>query len=146
MKSLIAIALLAASICINKPSASAQSNVLQATVPFSFVSGSNHVAAGTYDFTTKNDSRVLSIRNTVSGATVLMLAMPADSAKGDTAKLVFHRYGNQYFLTDIRGAGSPINVHLTPSKQEKRARMEIQEAGLFPSDPILIPLKLAGAE
>lgn len=146
MKSLIAIALLAASIGINKPSASAQSSGLQATVPFSFVSGSNHVAAGTYTFTTANGSRVLKIRNKANGTSVLMLAMPQESKKGDTAKLVFHRYGNQYFLTEIGGAASPINVHLLPSKEEKRARTEIEEAGLFPNDPIIIPLKLAGAE
>ena len=34
-----------------------------------------------------------------------------------------------------------MNVHVTPTKEEKRARKQIQEAGLFPSDPILIALK-----
>ena len=141
MKSLLAIAILVATVCMTNPNASAQEHGVQATVPFSFNFGSSHLAAGTYILNRTTESHILSIRNVESGTGVLALTMPIESADNNRSSLVFHKYGNQYFLSEVRCASCSMNVHMPQTKEEKRARVQVQEAGLFPSDPILIALK-----
>jgi hypothetical protein len=56
--------------------------------------------------------------------------------------MVFHKYGNQYFLSEIRSAdSSSMNLRLPVWKAEKRARMQTQEtaaaAGPFSSDVVV---------
>jgi hypothetical protein len=54
--------------------------------------------------------------------------------------LVFHKYGGQYFLSEIRSEESAINVKLAPSKQEKRAKAETEQAGLRVNNDVMIAL------
>jgi hypothetical protein len=44
----------------------------------------------------------------------------AQPAKRGTA--VFHKYGNQYFLSEITVAGKSRSLHLTPSRTESELR------------------------
>ena len=44
----------------------------------------------------------------------------AQPAKRGTA--VFHKYGNQYFLSEITVAGKCRSLHLTPSRTESELR------------------------
>jgi len=66
--------------------------------------------------------------------------MPNQGNPGKDNTLVFHKYGNQYYLSEIRSAGAAIDVHFPTSKAEKQARAHVQEAGLFVNDPVLIAL------
>lgn len=140
MKNLFAIALVFVAIGTISPSASAQDKRLQATVPFNFAFGSSHLESGTYIVSKRIGSPFLSLRNKQTGTGGVLLTTPVESTDRDTSKLVFHRYGSQYFLSEVRCGTCSLNVHLRPSKEEKRARIQIQEAGLFPNDPILVAL------
>jgi hypothetical protein len=45
-----------------------------------------------------------------------------------TGALVFHRYGNQYFLRQMRVGGSPEFLISPQSKEERSAQKEVVEA------------------
>jgi hypothetical protein len=66
--------------------------------------------------------------------------MPSGDQKRKANQLVFHKYGNQYFLSEIRSQESAINVQLGTSKQEKWAREETHQAGLRVNDEVMIAL------
>jgi hypothetical protein len=70
----------------------------------------------------------------------MVLTMPSADEKRKANQLVFHKYGNQYFLSEIRSQESAINVQLATSKQEKRAREDTQQAGLRVNDEVMIAL------
>jgi hypothetical protein len=53
---------------------------------------------------------------------------------------VFHKYGNQYFLSQICYADSSTKVQFSTSKAEKRARTQINEAGLRVNNDVMIAL------
>jgi hypothetical protein len=54
----------------------------------------------------------------------LMATTTPDGKKSEIGKLVFTRYGNQYFLREILSSSTQNSVELTTSKIEKRARMQ----------------------
>jgi hypothetical protein len=70
----------------------------------------------------------------------MVMAMPGTAAKQKTNVLVFHKYGSQYFLSEIRSEDSAINVKLSTSKQEKMARTETEQAGVRFNDDVIIAL------
>ena len=140
MKNIAAIALFLAATFIAAGPASAQDHLVKATVPFSFNVGDKAMPAGTYMIRSNASSPVLlTMRNWDKKVALVSLAASTQSdTKDDT--LVFHRYGDQYFLSDIRSEGASIHVHYAPTKAEKRAKSQVEEAGLPISDPVLIAL------
>jgi len=53
---------------------------------------------------------------------------------------VFHKYGNQYFLSDIFSEGASMNVHFPTTKAERQAKAEVERAGVRANEPVLIAL------
>lgn len=90
---------------------------LTVTVPFSFVLNSSTLPAGTYSIrqTFFNQQKSLFLRGETGSASVLATTFD-DSIRGD--KLVFHRYGSRYFLTDV--AMPAGNLHFTPLRSQIR--------------------------
>jgi hypothetical protein len=74
------------------------------------------------------------------GVGVVAVTIPDSNASADN-KLVFHRYGNQYFLSEIRTANSSLTCHLPTTKQEKWAKAQTQEASLRVNNDVLVALK-----
>jgi hypothetical protein len=105
----------------------AQSRPLQANVPFTFEVGNKAMPAGSYQvesMPTGNGS--LQVLRSNSGEARLTISTMATATKSGTPapSLVFHRYGNRYFLAQIRTAGGHAR-QLYPSSQEKElARSE----------------------
>lgn len=126
MKRITAIALFVLASLIAVRGAEAQQRGVQATVPFDFSVDGTLLPAGTYKFTTENFLTVL-IRNDQHHANVMSIA-PAYVEASKDGKLIFKRYGNQYFLNEIVSSASGLSVELPTSKAEKRARL--QEASL----------------
>jgi hypothetical protein len=90
----------------------------RANVPFAFKVGTTQMPAGTY--TVRNDagSNIVMVRNVETGASALALGRRESPSK-KTDKLIFHRYGNQYFLTAILGEKGSQGMVLPATKQEK---------------------------
>jgi len=51
-------------------------------------------------------------------------------------KLMFHKYGNQYFLSEILCSWTDMNVSVRPSKAEKR--VQLQQAMVHPNSEVFI--------
>ena len=143
MKRIPTIALLVAASVIMAGSAMAQNDAVKATVPFNFTaSGNRLLPAGTYTISTDTSSpHILRIADREKGVSVVALALPDAGNPRNTNKLVFHRYGSQYFLSAIRCEASAMNIYLPPSKQEKMARAQAQEAELRVNNDVLVALK-----
>jgi hypothetical protein len=141
MKHITAIALFVAASFFTAGSAIAQDHAVKATVPFNFTVNGSSLPAGNYTIASDVTSpRILRITDWDKGVHVLAISLPNSNEQGQANKLVFHRYGNQYFLSEICSEASSMNVRLSTSKQEKRARAETQQAGLRVNDDIMVAL------
>lgn len=115
MTGMLALAFLAAT-----EAASAQEPLL-VNIPFAFTAGRTALPAGEYRVQkVAYDSSFLLIQRTDQGAATVAMSSPAEAkAKQPQSKLVFHRYGNRYFLSQIWIAGSARGRELPKSPQEK---------------------------
>lgn len=101
----------------------AASPELQAAVPFTFSAGDTTFAAGTYTVErTAGSHSPLMIRSAAGG--VLFLAQPGEkTVKGKSTRLVFHRYGNRYYLRQVWFNGTNgYNVPETTDERETAGR------------------------
>jgi hypothetical protein len=113
------------------PSANGQSSsTITATVPFEFKVGDKALPAGVYTVRTMSvTGEALAISNRESNRSAIRLTnavhAPKASSKG---KLVFHRYGQNYFLSEVWCGGDSTGRQLLKSKQERT--MESQLAAI----------------
>lgn len=127
MKRIFAASLLTFTALLMSAGAMAQEPVLQAKIPFAFTVGKAHLPAGTYIIHQSQPSVVLfEARGGTGGAFVL--TAPGNDSRRSPYRLVFHRYGDQYFLSEIHGSAGEAVQMLYPSKAEKRIQQ--QEASL----------------
>lgn len=107
-------------------SANAQSKKLAADIPFDFTVGSRTMTSGEYSVSSiTNDGAGLAIRSDDTGQSVMRLSIPIESQRNNAqARLVFHRYGQRYFLAEVwAGAGSK-GRQLLQSREERAIRHE----------------------
>ena len=100
---------------------SAQTIRVQATIPFSFVVNRATLPAGEYSVVSADDEgRVLLVSEVNSHSKNLVVTNSCRSTKAtmDT-KLVFHRYGDRYFLNQIWVEGNDAGHELPTSRREK---------------------------
>lgn len=93
---------------------------LVARVPFAFAVGNANLPSDTYHLSRMNGHReMLFLRGDRTGALVRVdeTRLPRTDAE---PSLVFHRYGNQYFLREIRWEGS-ARLDLPETKGERDA-------------------------
>jgi hypothetical protein len=101
--------------------ASAQTTKVKLTVPFSFIVNRTTLPAGEYVLQSVDiDGKVLGIRNVETNKTSLVMFNSCTSgASAKQTKVIFHRYGERYFLNKIWVAGNNIGHELSPSPREK---------------------------
>ena len=139
MKHITAIALFIAATFITAGKAIAQDYAVRATIPFNFTVNGSQLPAGNYTLGSDiTNPLILKISDRTQHVHVMVLAMPSADEKRKANQLVFHKYGNQYFLSEIRSQESAINVQLPTSKQEKRARAGTEVAGLPVKNDVII--------
>jgi len=106
----------------------AQSDSVRAKVPFAFTVGSVVLPAGTY--TIKPESEfVISIRNHDRPVAALSTVIQDSGKSPNGGKLVFHKYGGQYFLSEILCDSASMNLEIPTSKREKTAQLEQARLG-----------------
>jgi len=103
------------------------SRTVIATVPFEFKVGDKALPAGDYTLGTISDSSsALVIRNQDSNRAAVRLTMPIEVSKAsDKGKLVFHRYGQNYFLSEVWSGGETTGRQLSKSKQERTIESQL---------------------
>jgi hypothetical protein len=136
MKKMIAVAFLAA-VNVALSSASAQTTV-KANIPFNFRVGSTPMSAG--DYTVKaTESGFVWIDKLDGSAHAVALAITNSDIAAPPAKLLFNRYGSQYFLRKTLKANGEDQATFGQSKLEKNVRAE--EASIQAEGKALIALK-----
>jgi len=95
---------------------------LKVNVPFNFVVTGETLPGGEYTIRSEpNIEHALSI-NAAGRNSRVFLANPCLTVKGrkpsDQVKLVFHRYGHQYFLSEIWMVGNSVGQQLPKSRRE----------------------------
>jgi len=93
-----------------------------AHIPFAFQIGSSYLPAGTYRVQMQGND-LLSIKGDSGAAVMLVMWESANRPPGDSA-VVFHHYGNQYFLREVRKEGNQAFLWSSETKAERRAKLE----------------------
>lgn len=112
-KNLIALAMSLA--LLMSAAVQAQSTHMKITVPFAFTAGNVQLPAGEYLVTAVGPwgGSTLSVHSVHSNAGTLVLSTSRRSQKPATrTKLVFYRFGQQYFLAEVWNGGSYIGNQL----------------------------------
>jgi hypothetical protein len=101
---------------------------MSALIPFDFIVGEQTLPAGTYEVRrVGDDPYLLSIQN-VDDRREVAIFSTALLDEGDSIRqsgLVFHRYGDIYFLAKMMSQHEGISRKLEPSKQERRMEREL---------------------
>jgi hypothetical protein len=96
------------------------STPLRADIPFSFLAGGATLAAGQYTVH-QGPSRLISLKSADGKATAIVAAGTVVCAGVQTAsKLVFHRYGNIYVLSQVWNEGESCGRQGTASPAERK--------------------------
>ena len=115
--------------------ASAQTIALKVNVPFSFIINRATLPAGEYSVDSVDDQgKTLAIRSMSSNTSNLVLSYSCQTLKpvGRT-KLVFHRYGDRYFLNQIwvEGMNAGHEIPANPREKEVAKDFSMQEVVLM---------------
>ena len=99
---------------------SLNANMMKAKVPFSFMVNQKEMPAG--DYTVKLvglGPRYLVISDERGNLTTALPNGVLASRVSKAAKLVFHRYGDRHYLSQVWGQGQDLGHELPQSKREK---------------------------
>jgi hypothetical protein len=116
------------SLLLSVTGAHAQS-AARANVPFAFKVGTTQMPAGTYTIRSEVSSNIIMIHNVQAGTSALAMGR-WDAPSKKSNKLIFHRYGNQYFLTAILGSEGSQGMVFPATRQEKK----LQEVAQAPAN------------
>ena len=110
------------------PAAAKSVDGMRARIPFDFHVGGRLVRAGAYTVKSLTaDEQVIRLQ---SGREVATTTTNSANERGNgegRARLVFHKYGDQYFLAAVWGPDSTGRT-ITASKRERNLRKELQAA------------------
>ena len=117
----------ALSLVLAAGSAFAQTQEVRANIPFNFVVNKTAMPAGTYSIArTGISSDAVVVRGLTCKATKLVGTMQRGSGKiNDRSKLVFHRYGDRYFLSQIFVEGSTSMRVLPKTNLESEVALDL---------------------
>ena len=94
---------------------------IRSKVPFDFTVGDRRVPAGDYRFERISSPRVILISSFDRRTALSVHHDVADPVAGRPNTLVFHKYGDLYFLREIRLGDGPSGVQLPRSRSGKEA-------------------------
>ena len=121
LNTLVAILILVGAFTISAHAQTAGAQRVVANIPFAFNVGDTNLPAGKYTITVLNptsDRKILQIRNT-KGASATVLTTAVTGNVSDDAKLVFQRYGDQYFFAQAQMAGDSTTFSALKSNAER---------------------------
>ena len=117
----------AAAVCALLPASRvlAQDLSLRVNIPFEFQDATHTLPAGRYLIQARGDN-MIALRNTVDKQTALLMTFGQQRSEPlRSGQLVFHRYGNRCFLSEIWRAGDNSGRKLVMSQAEKHLRRSL---------------------
>ena len=113
---LLGVAAIGVMVLFNVP-AHAQSSKIRVKIPFAFHAAETALPAGTYTIERRGDAIRISDRN---GHTAAVLANAVDNDGVNLGnRVVFNRYGDTLFLSEVRWTGYSSARHLITSSAER---------------------------
>jgi hypothetical protein len=107
----------------------AQDKTLNANVPFSFYMGSSPMPQGAYRVREASTGAVVWLNSMHSNANEAATTLAINGKKEtEPARLIFHRYGEDYFLAEIWTGDTSVGRVLARSPREK----ELAQSGAAP--------------
>ena len=101
---------------------------LIANIPFAFSVGKKSLPMGEYTVTQVNpasDHTVLQLRSKDSGASAMVQMTTVIGKAQETAKLIFNRYGNQYFFAEAWVDGETSGLQAPKTRAERALERKI---------------------
>jgi hypothetical protein len=119
-------------LCAAVASANAQlSNPVRVKIPFDFNVGDQKLPAGEYTFgrlSASSDGRVMSVRGVDASAHVFQPIFQASVlTPKDESTLVFHKYGDQYFLEQIWTGGEQEGAQVPEARSERTIQRQLAQ-------------------
>jgi hypothetical protein len=141
MKRISALALLAIASMAACTGAIGQQPAIKANIPFDFTVGNNWMPAGEYTITSPL-RHVVQFRSTDLAKTATIVSIQSYQESDSGSKLVFDRYGDQYFLHHILCPSSAsLNLDVPQGLTAEKARSRALEARLPNGEETLVAAK-----
>jgi len=108
---------------------------IRVSIPFDFIVRGKTLPAGNYEITRINDEPIdLLVRNVNSRHDEATVGTESTYERRTPNKslLVFHRYGDTYFLSEIVTAGENSGREIVPSRAERTLRREMAKNNTEP--------------
>jgi hypothetical protein len=123
MKRITAIALFVAATFMTAGSLMAEPSSGKVNVPFNFTVNNITLPAGTYSIASDLvHPNQLIIRDQANCVKAIEVGMYTTVAPGKTGSLIFHQYGDQYFLSEIHFSSASSGFFLPATSLERRVR------------------------
>ena len=123
MNRIAAIALFAGAALMTAGSAAAQGNAIEVNVPFNFSIDKTTLPAGSYTFGFDYMyPDTLVVRDRAKNVMARDVGQRGSIGPGKPDALIFHRFGKQYFLSEVRFDSSSNGFFLPATKREKQSR------------------------
>ncbi len=136
MNRIATLALFAAAALVTASSAMAQDHGVAVNVPFDFNINNTALPAGNYIVGTDvNHPHMLVLRDQSNTVKALGVGMYDTKQSGQSGSLVFHQYGDRYFLSEIRFGNDSKGIYLPATREEKRARRHSKKEGYTVTTP-----------
>ena len=126
-KQMFKVLMLLAVVALATAAVSAQQSTRRvvANIPFNFTVGNTDMPAGAYSVqATSVGSGILRISGTNNSNSIVRLSSSLHRSTAGNGKLVFHRYQDQYFLSEIWATGESEGRQLLKSSREKTMKRE----------------------
>jgi hypothetical protein len=111
--------------------------LLTATVPFTFTVENRNLPAGAYTVSILPPYNMIKVQSADGRKATMISAIPSrKSGESKQAKLVFHRFRNEYFLAQVWEQGSNVHRDLRSGNRARelaRSGDRIQSATIFAS-------------
>ena len=114
---------------------------MRASIPFDFIVMGKTLPAGNYEIKRISDSpEGLIIRNVNEKRDHAMFETePVESRKiPNRSEIVFHRYGDTYFLSEVVTGGEEIGQELAPTRAERQLRSEMASNRAEPEETVAL--------
>lgn len=123
---------------VTSAQAQSLSNRVTARIPFDFTVGDRKLPSGRYSIgrvRQASDDAVLTVDDEKGSSKVIRTSIPVRNLDLiDHGKLVFHRYGDQYFLYQVWTPGTATGRQFTKSRSEREAQHAIPQVGKMNGD------------
>jgi hypothetical protein len=110
---------------VSTSQAFAQGGEMRVNVPFAFHNGSQVLPAGVYTVSIQSQHMIMLRGYSRSG---FVTANPESGRAAAKGKLIFQRYGNEYFLREVWPAESNTGEKCTKSKLEREVEIAARKS------------------